>query len=273
LRFALPVAVLLTIGGAASTGANAQTAAPPAAPASPDKVRALFEAGQTHYTLGEYEQAIARFREAYELSGAPMMLFNIAQAHRLKGDCRKAMEIYRHFLRLAPDTPYKEEVDRHLRTLEASCTPQAPPVAVAADKPAVAVGMNVAPAAAPPASGGSMRRRAAITLLVSGVALGIGAGALYWWNDDRHERWAGEDRFLGAAAPTDLSNAEWAERQRANDDLLRSIRRADAGVVVLGAVSGACLLGSALLALWPSQGMQVAAGPDGARLLWVASWP
>src|SRR4051812_18272354 len=37
-----------------------------------------------HYDLGEWDKAIAEFKRAYELSEAPTLLFNLAQAHRKK---------------------------------------------------------------------------------------------------------------------------------------------------------------------------------------------
>src|SRR5262245_39858135 len=75
------------------------------------QARELFARGQTHYSLGEYEQAVADFRRAYELTAAPGLLFNIAQAHRLNGDCKQALEIYRHFVRLAPESEYRAEAE------------------------------------------------------------------------------------------------------------------------------------------------------------------
>src|SRR5262249_34851212 len=76
---------------------------PPDKKADLETAKRLFNQGQVHYSLGEYDQAISEFRAAYQLSSAPGLLFNIAQAYRLKGDCRQALEVYKHFLRLAPE--------------------------------------------------------------------------------------------------------------------------------------------------------------------------
>src|SRR5262252_1876052 len=71
------------------------------------EAREFYSRGQIHYSLGEYDQAVAAFRRAYELSAAPGLLFNIAQAHRLNGQCKEALAVYRHFTRLVPDSEYR----------------------------------------------------------------------------------------------------------------------------------------------------------------------
>ncbi len=46
---------------------------------------AAYEAALKHYNLAEYELAIDEFKTAYRLTQAPELLYNIAQAYRLKG--------------------------------------------------------------------------------------------------------------------------------------------------------------------------------------------
>ncbi len=41
-----------------------------------------FVKGETHYRLGEFEQALALYRKAYKLSNRPALLFNVAQCFR-----------------------------------------------------------------------------------------------------------------------------------------------------------------------------------------------
>jgi tetratricopeptide (TPR) repeat protein len=67
-----------------------------------DDAKAKYREGKVHYDLHEYDQAIARFKEAYRLFDDPVYLFNIAQAYRLAGDCPNAVAYYKSFLRGAP---------------------------------------------------------------------------------------------------------------------------------------------------------------------------
>ena len=96
----------------------------PASPIAQERARALFDRGKVHYTLGEYDEAIVLFREAYELTAAPILLFNIAQGHRLKGDCVHALEVYRHFVRISPGAPLAAEARTHIDALSSTCAPE-----------------------------------------------------------------------------------------------------------------------------------------------------
>lgn len=61
---------------------------PPEEPAAaePDptqqEAEALFREGSMFYELGQYEEAIAKFKIAWKLAPVPQLLFNLAQAHR-----------------------------------------------------------------------------------------------------------------------------------------------------------------------------------------------
>src|SRR5688500_956745 len=75
-----------------------------AADVTADKARAkqLYEQGVSHYNLAEYDAAIAAWKQSYVLSKAPLLLFNIAQAHRLSGNCAKANTFYASYKREEP---------------------------------------------------------------------------------------------------------------------------------------------------------------------------
>src|SRR3954453_8989793 len=76
----------------------------------------LFSAGRAAYERGDYQEAIARFRRANELSPDPLVLFAIAQAQRLAGDCA-ALDGYASFLRAAPDTNLRATAEDHMARL------------------------------------------------------------------------------------------------------------------------------------------------------------
>ena len=58
----------------------------------------LYTEGQTAYEGGDYATAIMKWQAAYDLSKENGLLFNLAQAKRLAGDCTGALTSYRNFL-------------------------------------------------------------------------------------------------------------------------------------------------------------------------------
>jgi tetratricopeptide (TPR) repeat protein len=154
-------------------------------PESTSAARALYEKGLKHYNLGEYARAITMFREAYRLSDAPELLFNIAQAYRLWGQshCAQALQFYKSYLRVAPASPKSASVEaaikdmeqcashEPLETGEASPTTTVPPPAVTAP---------ISEASAPKAAD---RGPLWIPVTLGGFALvsGLSGGALIAW--------------------------------------------------------------------------------------------
>jgi tetratricopeptide (TPR) repeat protein len=66
--------------------------------AADDEAKAAFDAGQKRYEQGEYGLAAQAFREAYQRSPQPVLLYNLAQAERLDGQCEPALEHYQEFV-------------------------------------------------------------------------------------------------------------------------------------------------------------------------------
>jgi tetratricopeptide (TPR) repeat protein len=119
------------------------------------------------YNLGDYDQAVALFRESYELSREPALLFNIAQAYRLKGDCSHALEAYRHFVRLAPKSPTTKNAETHMSHLEAQCGQASVAEATPPAARRAALPIATASRAARPVSRGVW-----VSLIVAGAAFG-----------------------------------------------------------------------------------------------------
>jgi tetratricopeptide (TPR) repeat protein len=267
------VACLLA-AGLATAGTTAR-----AADASRDNLadaRQAYDEGTRYYSLGEYEAAVKAFRRAYELAPAPALLFDIAQAHRLAGDCERALEAYRHFIRLDPASDHRADADANMAVLQAKCgEPSHTAAARVAEPP------RVAQASAPPIvtpllfSPPSSRRFVAIrALLIGGAAVGVAAAVTYFWNDARHSTWAQEDRALAMARPSNVDAESWVERQNANDRRLRSIQTADTVFGTLVGVSAAALTAAAVVAYWPThRAPAVALRSEGLLLTWNARWP
>jgi tetratricopeptide (TPR) repeat protein len=108
---------LAVVSGSATVHAQQPHAA---GNAQKERARQLHEQGLRHYEAGQYGRAVAAYRKAYALVPVPGILFNLAQAYRLRGDCRRAHRAYRSFLRAAPGTPEAKLAEEHIASLR-SC--------------------------------------------------------------------------------------------------------------------------------------------------------
>lgn len=84
-----------------------------------DRAREFTHTGNAHYEAGRYAEAEAAFREAYALSGRSGFLWNMAQCARLGGAGRRALSLYREYLRVSPEASQRAEAERWISMLEA----------------------------------------------------------------------------------------------------------------------------------------------------------
>jgi tetratricopeptide (TPR) repeat protein len=116
ITFALTVSTAARAPAAsAREGAKAKSQDPLIA-----KVRALYDSGTTHYNLAEYKEALADFKEAYRLKSDPAFLFNLGQCHRQLGKPEQAAQMYRAYLRAAPDAPNRKDVEQFIADADAA---------------------------------------------------------------------------------------------------------------------------------------------------------
>jgi hypothetical protein len=124
-------------------------------PVSPE-ARRLFEQGKRHLQSREYDAALRNFQESYALYPVPGLLYIMAQAHRLKGDCAMALSFYRRYLPVAPsDKNLREKTEARIADME-RCTaeqkakPAAPPGLPAPAPPSASTAPAPAPTPPPP---------------------------------------------------------------------------------------------------------------------------
>src|SRR5262245_18415427 len=58
--------------------------------------------GLEQHRAGAYTEAIRSFEAALARAPAPVLRYNLALSHRLRGDCREAVDLYRCYLAAAP---------------------------------------------------------------------------------------------------------------------------------------------------------------------------
>lgn len=100
---------------------SANALAQPGPPTSSDiqASEKAYAEGRAHYDLREWDQAIAKFKEAYRLRPSDAAsLFNIAQSYRLKGDCVEALSFYRTYRRNFPGEKNIDKVDQFIQEME-----------------------------------------------------------------------------------------------------------------------------------------------------------
>jgi tetratricopeptide (TPR) repeat protein len=86
-----------------------------------ERARELHERGLAAYDAERYDEAIVAFREAYELSPVPGILFNLAQAHLAKGprSCPEARRAFSMYLQASPSASNRSAVQARIDELNA----------------------------------------------------------------------------------------------------------------------------------------------------------
>jgi len=148
-----------------------------------DAAAVELERGEASFRAKDYVAAIKAFDAGYAIDPQPIFLYDKAQAQRLAGDCKSAIDTYREFL--ATEPPANEAV-RAKKNIE-NCKATLPPPEEVAPPPAREQQHEVAepePAAdpePPPPSHAETSRwwrdSVGVSLLTTGViGLGVGVG-------------------------------------------------------------------------------------------------
>lgn len=230
----------------------------------------LLREGNAEYARKNYEQAIRAYQEAYDLTHAPGFLFNIAQVHRVAGNCSEAIAHYERYLAADPKTTLRPRVEAFIaemwRCVEARrktepvarpddsnhepppAEPAPPPARTEPSPPAAAPLSMPSHLDAPRPSAwrwvGLATAGAGVLALGGGVVLGL---------DARSEANRTED-FKGEWTPEDEARENAAERGSRNATILIT-----AGAVAL--VGGVSLY---LLTRRPPEAAVTASGRGGA---------
>jgi hypothetical protein len=174
---------------------------------SVSQARELYETGLQSYRAGNYDDAIANLQASYQLVAAPGLLYDMAQAHRLKGDCADARSLYLQFLDRSPGGSVETIARSHLVEMEtcvangarvraAASTPElatvtapvdsaeAPAPIAPARPPSVGwVTLAAAPEAAPLRPPRLIRRRSALAFGAAALGLAATTGYFAWRAD------------------------------------------------------------------------------------------
>jgi tetratricopeptide (TPR) repeat protein len=147
--------------------------------AQPTDAERYYNEGQAAYDAKRYDDAIAAWDKSYALSHLPALIYNLAQAHRLRGDCQEAVDAYKRFVELDPSSPQRASAQSFVRDLE-----PCPSMAAVEPAPAPPPAPTAAPIPAPPSrrvapAHGNRGERVLGIVLVGAGAIATGIGAYY----------------------------------------------------------------------------------------------
>lgn len=77
-----------------------------------------YQRAVTLYNTSQYDKAIEEFQGLYELKPQPILLFNLAQAHRKAGHKAQALDLYERYLREAPNSELSNETTGYVSELK-----------------------------------------------------------------------------------------------------------------------------------------------------------
>ena len=83
---------------------------------------AAYRKGKTAYDVGNFEEAIAHFKQAYAMQPHEAYLYNIAQAYRQSGDCRNALFFFKRYVTVGGEQArHYELAQRRIEELTQRC--------------------------------------------------------------------------------------------------------------------------------------------------------
>jgi hypothetical protein len=88
-----------------------------------DTASQLVDEGNALVTAKRYDEALDRYRRAYQIFPSPKIFLNIAEAHRAVGRVESALEAYQHFLddaKLSSGSPIAESVRTRMASLKSN---------------------------------------------------------------------------------------------------------------------------------------------------------
>ena len=94
--------------------------AAPTARAEDDRAIAKREytEGTREFELGHFDDAIKHYEEAYRHRDDPVLLYNLAQTHRLASHHAQALRLYKQYLVRVPDASNRDEVNQKIALLQ-----------------------------------------------------------------------------------------------------------------------------------------------------------
>jgi tetratricopeptide (TPR) repeat protein len=107
----LRLLVILTLGFSIVAPARAEDVPTRAA-------KRYFARGEKLFALGKFDEALDEYQKAFDAKPLPDFLYNIGQCYRNLGDYDQAIFSFKKYLKLAPDAPDKDKVEKLIEELQ-----------------------------------------------------------------------------------------------------------------------------------------------------------
>lgn len=98
------------LGLAVVSGVPAATAAAQSS-SRVDRARSLFEQGQQAYAAGRFQEAADKMKQAYRLTHAPDLAFNVARVYERMAETKQAIRYFRLYLKIAKNLTDAQRAD------------------------------------------------------------------------------------------------------------------------------------------------------------------
>ncbi|MCA9537119.1 MAG: tetratricopeptide repeat protein [Myxococcales bacterium] len=115
-----PLLLLLALLTASLSGVAAPASAQAQTPTEEQVARArtLFTEGQAAYDAGRFQEAVAKMREAYEITNSAELAFNVARVYERMSEYADAIRYFRIYLRQGqPSAEVRTDVERRIEAL------------------------------------------------------------------------------------------------------------------------------------------------------------
>jgi tetratricopeptide (TPR) repeat protein len=128
------------------------------------------------FELGNFDEAIREYEQAYKLKDDPAILYNLGQAHRLAQHPSEALHFYKMYLSKVPNAQNRAEVESKITALQQLVDQQR---AATAMPPTAPMRATPTPETAPAAGGPAAAEKPApppkpgFAMKVSGIAVGV----------------------------------------------------------------------------------------------------
>jgi len=87
--------------------------------------RALFEQAEAKFNVGRFDEALVDYQAAYDAEPLPAFLFNIGQCHRNLGNYERAQFFFRRYTVLEPNSPNRPAAERLIAEMDRLAAEQA----------------------------------------------------------------------------------------------------------------------------------------------------
>lgn len=213
---------------AQTTEQEASKKAPQTQEEKDEQARLAYLKGRELFDAKLYDESAEAFREAYELSGRPILLLSIASAHERAGRFDLALRTLRDYRPFATESD-ATEVDFRIQTLEARIQTLEKNSNGSGQQQAETV---VAPQPAPAQEDSSGMRIAGWVLTGVGVAAAAGGGVMMYLGEQDHQ---------------DVANAQ--TRQEAIDLVDSGDSKKLTGLILVGAGAAVAVGGITMVVL------------------------